>query len=53
MVKNEEKLINLWVTIKYTNIFLMGVPESKEIDKRVERIFKELMAKNFSKGEKH
>ena len=54
--KNEEKIINrnedslrdLWNNIKHTNLFLTGVPKKEEREKRSEKIFEEIIAKNFA-----
>ena len=38
----------MWDTIKYTNIYLMGIPKKKEERKKgTEIIFEEIMAENF------
>ena len=37
--KSEQSLRNLWDTIMWTNICMMGVPEGVERDKGTERIF--------------
>lgn len=40
----EQSLKDLYSTFKCTNICIMGIPEGEE---RVQRIFKDIMAKNF------
>ena len=40
----EESLRDLWDNIKCTNIRIVGIPEE---EKRPEKIFEELIAKNF------
>uniref|UniRef100_A0A8D1T7S1 L1 transposable element RRM domain-containing protein n=1 Tax=Sus scrofa TaxID=9823 RepID=A0A8D1T7S1_PIG len=44
---NEESLRELWDNIKYINIRIIGVPEGKESEKGTEKIFQEIIAKNF------
>lgn len=34
-------------TIKYTNIYLMGLPEGEERVKRAERMFEEIISESF------
>ena len=44
---------NLWDTIKCTNICIIGVPEGEEREKGSEKMFEEIVAKNFpNTGEK-
>ena len=42
-----ECLRELWDNIKCTNIHIMQVPEGEEREKGTEKIFKEIIAKNF------
>ena len=44
---NEEGLRELWVNIKHTTIHIIGVPEGEEGEKGTEKIFQEIIAKNF------
>ena len=44
---NEENLRELWDKVECTNIHIIGVPEGGERDKGMEKIFKEIIAKNF------
>ena len=44
---NEESLRELWDNVKRTNIHIIGVPEEEEREKRTEKIFQEIIAKNF------
>ena len=44
---NEESLRELWDNIKRTNIHIIGVPEGEEREKETEKIFQEIIAKNF------
>ena len=46
--RNEESLRELWDNIKHTNIRIIGVPEGEEREKGTEKIFQEIIAKNFS-----
>ena len=43
---NEDSLRDLWYNIKHTNIHIIGVPEGEEREKRVQKIFDEIMTKN-------
>ena len=47
MKRTQDSLRKLWDNFKHTNIFLLGVPEGKERDKGPEKIFQEIIAKNF------
>ena len=40
-------LRDLWDNIKCTNIRIIGVPEGEETDKGPEKIFEEIIVKNF------
>ena len=44
---NEESLRELWDNVKRTNIHTTGVPEGEERQKGTEKIFQEIIAKNF------
>ena len=43
----EESLRELWDNVKRTNIHIMGVPEGQGREKGTEKIFQEIIAKNF------
>ena len=45
--RNEGGLRDLWNNIKHTNIRIIGVPEGEERGKGPEKIFKEIIVKNF------
>ena len=47
MKTNEESLRELWDNMKHTNIRIIGVPEGEEREKETEKIFQEIIAKNF------
>ena len=47
MKTNEESLREFWNNIKHTNIRIIGVPEGEEREKGTEKIFQEIIAKNF------
>ena len=47
MKRNEDSLRDLWDNIKCTNIYIIGVPEGEEREKGPERIFEEIIVKNF------
>ena len=44
---NEESLRELWDNVKRNNIHIIGVPEGEEREKETEKIFQEIIAKNF------
>ena len=44
---NEESLRELWDNVKRTNIRIIGVPEGGEREKGTEKIFQEIIVKNF------
>ena len=45
--RNEESLRELWDNIKHTNICTIGVPEGGQREKGTEKIFQEIIVKNF------
>ena len=47
MKRNEDSLRDLWNNIKCTNIQIIGVPEEEEKEKGPEKIFEEIIDKNF------
>ena len=47
MKRNEDSLRDLWDNIKRTNIHIIGVPEGEEREKGPEKIFEEIIVKNF------
>ena len=47
MKNNEYSLRDLWNTIMWTNIYLMGVQEGEKRGRGAEHLFKEIMAENF------
>ena len=42
-----KSLRELWDNIKWTKIRIIGEPEGEEREKGTEKIFKEIIAKNF------
>ena len=52
MKRNEDSLRDLWDNIKRNNIHIIGVPEGEEREKGPERIFAEIIVKNFPNMEK-
>ena len=44
---NEESLREFWDNVKCTNIHIIGVAEGEEREKGTEKIFQEIIAKNF------
>ena len=45
--RNEESLRELWDNVKHTNIHIIRVPKGEERAKGTEKIFQEIVAKNF------
>ena len=47
--KNEERLRKLWDNFKWTNIWIIGVPEEEEEQgkQEIENLFEQIMKKNF------
>ena len=44
---NEDRLRDLWDNIKRSNICTIGVPEGEEREKGPDKIFEEIIVKNF------
>ena len=47
MKRNEHSLRDLWDNIKHTKVRIIGVPEGEEREKGPEKIFEEIIVKNF------
>ena len=47
MKRNEDSLRNHWDNIKGNNIRIIGVSEGEEREKTLEKIFEEIIVKNF------
>ena len=47
MKRNEDSLRDLWDNTKCNNIRIIGVPEGEEREKGPEKIFEEIIVKNF------
>ena len=47
MKRNEDSLRDLWDNIKCNNFHIIGVPEGEEREKGPEKIFEEIIVKNF------
>ena len=47
MKRNEDSLREFWNKVKHTNIWIIGVPEEEEKDKGSDKIFEEIIVKNF------
>ena len=45
--RNEDSVTDLWDNIKHNNICIIGVPEGGEREKGPEKIFEEIIVKNF------
>ena len=52
MKRAEDSLRDLWDHIRYTNIWIIGVPEEEEKKKGYEKIFEEIIVENFPDMEK-
>ena len=52
MKRTKDSLRDLWDNIKCTNIRIIGVPEEEEKKKGYEKIFEEIIVKNFPNMEK-
>ena len=52
MKRIEERLRDLWDNIKRTNIQIIGFPEEEVKQKGFEKIFEEIIVKNFPKWER-
>ena len=48
----EDNLRDLLDNIKYTNIWIIGVPEEEETKKGIEKIFEEIKVEKFPNMEK-
>ena len=46
MKKHESSIRDLWDNIKWANLCIIGIPEGKEKEKRIENMFEEIMAEN-------
>ena len=47
MKRNEDSLRDLWDNIKHNNIHIIGVLEGEEREKGPEKMFEEIIVKNF------
>ena len=47
MKRNEDSLRDLWDNVKCNNIRIIGVPEGEEREKGPEKVFEEIIVKNF------
>ena len=52
MERTEDSLRDLWDNIKHTNIWIIEVPEEEEKKKGYEKIFEEIIVKNFPNMER-
>ena len=52
MKRAEDSLRDLWDHIRYTNIWIIGVPEEEEKKKGYEKLFEEIIVENFPNMEK-
>ena len=54
MKRTEDSLRDLWDNSKHTNIWILGVPEEEEEEKKegYENIFEEIIVENFPNMEK-
>ena len=47
ILKNQERLRNLWGNFKCSNIWILGVPEGKEEEQEIENLCEKIMKENF------
>ena len=47
--RNEDNLRDLWDTVKWPNIRIIGVPEEEDKKKGYEKLLEEIIAENFTK----
>ena len=47
ILKNEERLRNLWDNFKHSNIQIIGVLEGQEEEQEIENLFEQIMKENF------
>ena len=52
MKRNEDSLTEIWGNIKCTNIWIIGFPDEEEKEKVSEKIFEDIIVKNFPNMEK-
>ena len=52
MKRNEDSLGDLWDNIKHKNIRIIGVPEGEEREEGPEKIFEEIIVKNYPNMER-
>ena len=52
MKRTEDSLRDLWDKIKWTNIWIIGIPEEEVKKKGYEKIFEEIIVENFPNMEK-
>ena len=52
MKRTEDSLRDLWDNIKHTNIWIIGVPEEEEEQKRYKKVFEEIIVVNSPNMEK-
>uniref|UniRef100_A0A8D0LT85 L1 transposable element RRM domain-containing protein n=1 Tax=Sus scrofa TaxID=9823 RepID=A0A8D0LT85_PIG len=45
--RNEDSLREFWEKVKYSHVHVIGVPEGEEREKVPEKIYEEIIAKNF------
>ena len=47
ILKNEERLRNLWDNFKHSDIQIIGEPEGKKEEQETEHLFEQIMNENF------
>ena len=45
--KSEERLINIWDSLKHSNIWIIGVTEGEEQEQEIENLFEQIIKENF------
>ena len=46
-LRKTRRLRNLWGNFKYSNIWIIGVPEGEEEEQKIENLFEQIMKENF------
>ena len=47
ILKNEERLRNLWDNFKHSDIQIIGMPEGEEEEQEIENLFEKIMKENY------
>lgn len=52
MQRNENRVGELWDSVKYPNIYITGISEGKERERDVGNLFEDIIAEKFPNPEK-